>query len=118
MPRTVARVALVLLALSAGLAFGGGVAAPDARSTHSSAAVATQFRDDVHAIAAAPARAADWAVGHGRGSDAGERLGALLLGAVLLLVARAWRRTSRAFARGDAALHALHTGIRGPPAFV
>jgi hypothetical protein len=117
MPKTVARVALVLLALSATLAFGEGVAAPGAGSSHSAAAVATRFRDDVHAIATAPVRAADWAIGQGRGSDGGERLVAVLLAAVMLLVAQAWRRPSRASSRGEAALHALHTGIRGPPAF-
>jgi hypothetical protein len=110
--------ALLLLALAATLAFGNALHRPSATPGHASATAGARLGDDAHAISAAPARSADWAVGHPRGPQGNDRLVAVVLAATLLLVAQAWRRAALAPQRNRQGLGGHRAPSRAPPAFV
>src|SRR4051812_49835686 len=94
MRKTVARVALVLLAFATLFGFGDVVRASSATTDHTPAAFGTRVIDDVHAIAAIPARRADWATTQQPGPHGADKLIAVLLAGALLVVGSAWRRAS------------------------
>lgn len=118
MRKTVARVALVLLVLSATLAFGDAVRAPGPSTSHSSTATSARIGDDVHAMAAMPARSVEWASNQQRGPQGNDRLVAVLLAVAVSVVAQAWRRASFAPSRSRAGLGGHRAPSRAPPAFV
>jgi len=92
MRKTVARVASLLLALAAMLAFGDSMHAPSSATGHASSIAGARGADDVHAIVAIPARAADWATTQLRGPQGNDKFVATLLAGALLVVALVWRR--------------------------
>jgi hypothetical protein len=116
--RALASTTLLLLAIAATLAFGETVAASRAAGTGSATATGHARRDDVHVVAAAPLRAAEWAIGQQRGPQSTDHLVAVLVAAAVLLLAQGRRRAALAGHRGRAALCAHRSGIRAPPAFV
>ncbi len=115
--RSLATGALLLLALAATWALGTAVPGPSAVRGHASATAGARLGDDAHAIAAAPARSADWAVGQPRGPQGNDRLVAVLLAAAMLLVAQAWRRAAFAPYRNRVGLGGHRAPSRAPPAF-
>jgi hypothetical protein len=116
--RRLATGALLLLALAATLAFGTALQGPNATRGQASATAGARLGDDAHAIAAAPGRSADWAVGQPRGPQGDDRLVAVVLAAALLLVAQAWRRAAFAPYRNRVGRGGHRAPSRAPPAFV
>jgi hypothetical protein len=107
----------VVLALAATLAFGNAERTPGAKTDRSTAAIGARLGDHAHAIAAAPARSAEWALGQERGPQGNDRLIGILLAAATLLVALAWRRAAFAPSRNRAGLGGHRAPSRAPPAF-
>lgn len=116
--RHVAIGALALLAIAVLFTFGDAVRASSTATGHSSSAHGARVVDDVHAIAATPARGADWSTAQQRGPQGNDQLVAVLLAGALLVVASAWRRASGAAHRSRSALGAHRAASRAPPAFV
>jgi hypothetical protein len=120
MQRTAARVALVLLALSATLAFGGASGQPSVRAnadaSDASGASTAGGRDRALAVASAPTSGPEWAA-PSRGPSGGDRSIAILLAVAALVVGRRWRRVDAVADRIRLALRGRGSGIRGPPAF-
>jgi hypothetical protein len=112
-----ARVALVVLAFAALFAFGDAVRASSASTDQRSSAVVARVVD-ARAVAAIPARSADWATTQQRGPQGNDQLVAVLLAGALLVVTSAWRRASSAASRSRCALSAQRAASRAPPAFV
>lgn len=118
MRTTSARVAaLLLLAVAASFAFSDRVGAPARTVAHSAAAAGVDLRDDAHVVAAVPARATDWIVGHQRAPQGNDHLVAVLLAVAVLLVAQFRHRVAFSTRWCRAARRGHRTGIRGPPAF-
>ena len=109
--------ALLLLAVAASFAWSATVVAPAPTVVHSATAVGVGVRDDAHAVAAVPTRAADWIVGQQRAPHGDDQLVAVLLAVAVLLVAEFRRRAALSTRWCRAARRGHRTGIRGPPAF-
>ena len=115
--RTAARVALVLLALSATLALGGASGAATAPTTiDPSAATTLRERDHAFAVATAPVVGSEWAAQH-RGPSGTDRSAAVLLAVAALVVGRRWSRVRAVTGRVRIELRGCRSAIRGPPAF-
>lgn len=119
--RTVARVALGLLALSAAFAFGGAtdatIDATTIRPTVDSSATTGHGRDRSVAFVAAPSSGAEWTALQQRGSSGADRSIAILVAIVALLLCRQVYCTDAVRDRIRVALRSRGSGIRGPPAF-
>jgi hypothetical protein len=116
MRKSVARAALLLLALAALVTF---VAphAPGGVRVREAAAFGARAADDVHTLVAVPVRAAEWLTGEPRHASGTDGLAAALLLSSVLVAATGWRRVAFAPHRHPAAVATRRASSRAPPAF-